>query len=223
MKKANEIHESLSKKTAKHEIRFREGNAIGNNRCNMLAYVDARYVQDRLDEATEGYWKNEYKEIKGNLFCGISILLDGEWVIKWDVGVESKFEPVKGEASDSFKRAGVQWGIGRDLYSIGSFTAITDGQSLYNWKPKGWNEDNIGIPEDTTLAPHNRPTKETMTSIEKLYAEVLQLNVLDDNQKVWMDTALDMYNDKMLHKNKAEQMRNAMQTVLNKHKIQGDS
>ena len=63
-------------------------------------------------------WKNEFAVIGENLFCGISIKIDNEWITKFDCGTESNIEKEKGEASDSFKRAAVQWGIGRFLYSL---------------------------------------------------------------------------------------------------------
>jgi len=83
-----------------------------------VPYVDARDVQERLDSVCGSEnWQDRYKEVKGNLFCEIGILIDGEWRWKSDVGTESNIEKQKGEASDSFKRAAVMWGIGRDLYS----------------------------------------------------------------------------------------------------------
>lgn len=84
-----------------------------------VAYVDARDVQERLDEVCGvANWQDRYKEVKGNLFCEIGILINGEWVWKSDVGTESNIEKEKGEASDSFKRAAVMWGIGRELYKL---------------------------------------------------------------------------------------------------------
>ncbi len=40
-----------------------------------------------------------------------------DWVWKSDCGTESNYEEKKGESSDSFKRACVNWGIGRELYT----------------------------------------------------------------------------------------------------------
>jgi hypothetical protein len=64
-------------------------------------------------------WKCDYKEIKGSLFCTVSVFneITGEWIEKQDVGVESNTEKEKGEASDAFKRACVKLGIGRELYT----------------------------------------------------------------------------------------------------------
>ena len=84
-----------------------------------LAYIDARQAQDKLDDVVwMENWKVEYKEIKWELFAGVSIKIWSEWITKWDWGVESKIEKEKGLISDSFKRACVCWGIGRFLYSL---------------------------------------------------------------------------------------------------------
>jgi hypothetical protein len=87
--------------------------------ATCVAYIDARDVMDLLDEAVgPDNWQSDYREIKGNLYSGIGIKINEEWVWKWDCGTESQTEPEKGEASDAFKRAAVKWGIGRFLYDI---------------------------------------------------------------------------------------------------------
>lgn len=86
----------------------------------LLLYKDSRCDKRILDE-TFGVngWKNKYEEIKGNLFCTISIWDENkkQWIDKCDCGVESFSEKEKGEASDAFKRAGFNVGIGRELYT----------------------------------------------------------------------------------------------------------
>lgn len=84
-----------------------------------VAYIDARDVMDMLD-ACVGVenWQSDYKEIKGNLYAGIAIKINSEWIWKWDCGTESHSDKAKGEASDAFKRSAVKWGIGRFLYDI---------------------------------------------------------------------------------------------------------
>ena len=87
---------------------------------SLLLYKDARVDQNILDETLTPFrWQREHKELKGNIYCGISIFDDDrkQWVTKWDCGKESFTEAEKGEASDSFKRAGFNWGIGRELYT----------------------------------------------------------------------------------------------------------
>lgn len=87
---------------------------------SLLLYKDARCDQNILDE-TVGLtnWQRDHKEVKGNLYCGVSIWDEQktQWITKWDCGVESNTEKEKGEASDSFKRACFNWGIGRELYT----------------------------------------------------------------------------------------------------------
>ncbi len=85
----------------------------------LLLYKNSRVDMNILDEIVgSSPWQREHKEIQGNLYCGIGIQQpSGEWVWKWDCGTESNMEKEKGEASDAFKRAGFNWGIGRELYS----------------------------------------------------------------------------------------------------------
>lgn len=86
----------------------------------LLLYKDARVDQDILDETVGAKnWERDHKELKGNIYCGISIWDEDkkQWITKWDAGKESNTEAEKGEASDSFKRAGFNWGIGRELYT----------------------------------------------------------------------------------------------------------
>ena len=91
----------------------------------LLLYKNARVDMNILDETVGAEnWQREHYECKGNLFCrvGINTSYDypeerAEWVFKSDCGVESNTEAQKGEASDSFKRACFNWGIGRELYT----------------------------------------------------------------------------------------------------------
>jgi hypothetical protein len=89
--------------------------------AKTLAYVTARFVQDRLDEAVgPANWQVVFESVPNStaVRAGIGLNVgDGEdWIWKWDVGVPSSIEADKGAHSDAFKRAGVQWGIARDLY-----------------------------------------------------------------------------------------------------------
>lgn len=93
---------------------------VYNGNALLLLYKDARVDMTILDETFGAmHWKRSHKEVKGNLFCTISVFDESQkqWVEKEDVGIESMTEAEKGEASDSFKRAGTNWGIGRELYT----------------------------------------------------------------------------------------------------------
>ncbi len=85
----------------------------------LLLYKNARCDMNILDETVGATnWQREHYECKGNLFCRVGIRTkDGDWVWKSDCGTESNTEAQKGEASDSFKRACFNWGIGRELYT----------------------------------------------------------------------------------------------------------
>lgn len=99
------------------ECRIGTVNARG---CTLLLYKDARVDMKILDETYgTGNWQRTHEVINGNLFCTIEIWNDkiNQWVKKQDVGTESYTEKEKGEASDSFKRAGFNVGIGRELYT----------------------------------------------------------------------------------------------------------
>ena len=84
-----------------------------------LLYKTARVDMEILDETVGTLkWQRDHKEIHGVVYCGVAIQNDqGEWIWKWDAGSESFSDKQKGEASDSFKRACVNFGIGRELYS----------------------------------------------------------------------------------------------------------
>jgi len=107
-----------------NEIDVRVGT-INEKGATLLLYKDARADMQLLDEAGVK-WKREHQTINGKLFCTVSIWDEDikEWVSRQDVGVESQAEATKGEASDSFKRACFNWGIGRELYSA-PFTWIS--------------------------------------------------------------------------------------------------
>ena len=91
-------------------------NQIASNYCTMLLYKDARCDMNILDGTVGAYnWKREHTRDNAN--CIVSIYDGEKWISKEDTGTESFSEAEKGLASDSFKRACVNWGIGRELYS----------------------------------------------------------------------------------------------------------
>lgn len=84
----------------------------------LLLYKDARCDQNILDE-TVGPMNWQRHHGRDNANCIVSIWDDEkkQWIEKEDVGTESRTEREKGLASDSFKRACFNWGIGRELYT----------------------------------------------------------------------------------------------------------
>lgn len=94
-------------------------STVSEKGCSLLLYKDARVDMNILDE-TFGImgWQREHQMIGDRLYCTVKIRSDnGEWISKQDVGTESYTEKEKGQASDSFKRACFNIGIGRELYT----------------------------------------------------------------------------------------------------------
>ena len=99
--------------------------SVKENGLVLLLYKDARVDMNILDETVgSSNWQREHYECKGNLYCRVGINtnfdkpeLPDRWVWKSDCGTESNTEAVKGESSDSFKRACFNFGIGRCLYT----------------------------------------------------------------------------------------------------------
>lgn len=116
---------------------------VNEKGCSLLLYKDARCDMRILDESVGSErWQRKHELINGNLFCNVGINFPAEdgdhWVWKQDVGTESYTEKEKGQASDSFKRACFNWGIGRELYT-----------APYIWIPAK-DEDAIGMGNDRT-------------------------------------------------------------------------
>lgn len=122
-------------KTPPDEIRWRDGQRqhagdcprqkTADGKCPLghkqLAYIDARYVMGVLDTLIgPENWQRLHKSGPATtVLCGIAINIEGTgWVEKWDGAGETDIEGEKGAVSDSFKRAAVSWGIGRDLYAM---------------------------------------------------------------------------------------------------------
>lgn len=99
------------------QIDFRIQSINKGGYATILAYKDARVDMQRLDKAVGSLnWKREH--INNNANCVVSIWDESkkQWVSKEDTGTESNTEKQKGLASDAFKRACFNWGIGRELY-----------------------------------------------------------------------------------------------------------
>jgi hypothetical protein len=98
--------------------------AVKDNRCMAVAYIDARNVMERLDEVVGPLgWQDSYEVLpSGNVSCRLAVTCQGFSVTKSDVGSQSE-QPDEGDRfkaafSDAFKRAAVKFGIGRYLYSL---------------------------------------------------------------------------------------------------------
>lgn len=110
--------------------------SISDKGAICIPYIDSRQAQELLDTVCgPENWQDDYKAVDSKVYAGVGIKINGEWVWKWDVGVESNIEKEKGEASDSFKRACVKWGIGRHCYKMGAFKLQSGMHTNKKWYP----------------------------------------------------------------------------------------
>lgn len=87
--------------------------------ATCVAYIDARDAMARLDAVCVYGWHRRHIEVKGRIYCEVGIVMPDSSVLwRSDCGTESNTEAEKGESSDSFKRACVNFGIGRFLYDL---------------------------------------------------------------------------------------------------------
>jgi hypothetical protein len=112
--------EQLSEPLAIDQVDFRIQSISKSGWATVLAYKDARVDMDRLDAVCgRGFWQRKHDLIDGQLFCSVGVYNKelSQWVWVQDVGTESQTEAEKGRASDAFKRACFNLGIGRELYA----------------------------------------------------------------------------------------------------------
>ena len=131
---------------------------------SLLLYKDARCDMAILDETVGAYnWQRSHSRDNAN--CTVSIWDEDkkQWISKEDVGTESNTEAVKGLASDSFKRACFNWGIGRELYTA---PFIWVDKSKFESKYDKFSVETIKIEEKkiTALSIRNEETGEIVFS-----------------------------------------------------------
>lgn len=122
------IQELVKKLSAHVPYKWRvQGANKDKTKVQVTAYIDARQVQDLLDQHCEHGWSSAFRDVAGGVFCSIQIHgPDGELWVREDAGnriednsQDQMFEQgFKAAASDALKRAAVQFGIGRFLYDI---------------------------------------------------------------------------------------------------------
>lgn len=99
------------------EVECRVQQVTDKNGAVLLLYKDARVDMRVLDETFGPMnWQRHHNRDNANCIISVWDCEKGQWVEKEDTGTESNTEAAKGLASDSFKRAGFNWGIGRELY-----------------------------------------------------------------------------------------------------------
>jgi len=116
----SDLLKKLREPFRKEELEFRVGATNNDKSMGLaLAYVQARAIQNRLDElfGVDG-WTVSYKEISAGFICSLSIKINDRWITKEDGAGMTEYESVKGGISNAFKRvASSGFGIGRYLYN----------------------------------------------------------------------------------------------------------
>ncbi len=177
----------------------------GNVWCMAIAYITARAVEDRLDDVfgVQG-WKNHFRiGPNGGQICTISAIepgkdpsVAGNWVSKEDGSDNTDIEAVKGGLSTAMKRAAVQWGIGRYLYKLDTYFALTwagddikkapkgafsgslKNKTRYKWQPPGlpgWatlKKDESAYIDTTTFGDYSEEKEETPLEVEEKAKEL---------------------------------------------------
>ncbi len=142
----------LSAKFLPHDLEWRIGRAGETNGkiwAFALAYVDARAVQERLDEVCgPANWQDSYQVLEKGILCTLQIKVDGEWIAKTNGSPETDIEGFKGGISKALVRAASSWGVGRYLYDLeptfahivekgtpGAKTGQTKDKKWFHWTP----------------------------------------------------------------------------------------
>ena len=151
----------------KEEDVTRGADGVYRGRC--FPYINARAVQQRLDDVFGFYWSTKMNATtfgggsRAGVICELSVFLPGVgWLTKTDACDLSKVEPVRGGASGALKRVAVQFGIGRYLYSLDDTTVVLaakgsrslriDNNTLLYWETP--------LMPAWALPPSDRPARE---------------------------------------------------------------
>ncbi len=178
------IEQQLREPLTIDKVEFRIGQVFCNKDksqawATLLAYKNARVDMDRLDDVLGPFnWQRKHQKIDGVNYCSVGIRRPAEegecddpeaWVWKSDAGVESRTEAEKGEASDAFKRACFNIGIGRELYDYPDiFFELNEGEWYYDQnKDKAFASKSLRIKRWTWHAEYtNEDGKHRVASLQ---------------------------------------------------------
>ena len=192
--------EELKKPFPKSEINWRVGSTTKDKKKGLaLAYINSRAVMNRLDEVCgpENWERKHDFGNNGEILCSIGIKIDNEWVWKTDGAAQTNYEAEKGGLSDSFKRAAVNWGIGRYLYKLPQKWVKIDKYKNIEKPPKlpKW-----ALPEIKLDGLHGDIKKQIMKdkNLKKIVAQYfkennIKINNISDLKKLNNNQAEELY------------------------------
>lgn len=175
----------LSEPFAPERVSWRIARVVDDNgekgKAQVLAYIDARDVMDRLDYVCGlENWQCRYSHTQTKTVCDIGIRINGEWVWKADGAGDTDIEAEKGALSDAFKRAAVRWGIARYLYDLGnSYAAVTK-------RGKNWFIDADALKQLEKSLPAGGSVKMTEArEVDGALRKAMALNTTLDDLRQW--------------------------------------
>ena len=194
---------------------------------SLLLYKDARCDMNILDESVGAEnWQRNHELINGNLFCNVGIKTGGQWVWKQDVGTESYTEKEKGQASDSFKRACFNWGIGRELYTAPFIWMGKDDVNIEEIKGKKTCRDNFSVEVieydgnaiSKLIILDEKTKKKYSWQLKNGYKKAEETTtVQQEEEKIFNEQT-----QKELSEGATEAQKKAIKAICNKHKVRID-
>ena len=205
----DEIMKKLQAPFPAEQIDFRvQSCGITNNRpwARVLAYVQARAIQRRLDEVFgwDG-WTEEYRSVEGNMICRLGVRTnDGTWIYKENGASETDIEGFKGGISGALKRVAASgYGIGRYLYDLTESFAecqVDKPKNMSGWQ-KAKTKDNKWIYWKTPALPDwalpGGYEKPTAPSLDEVLKEWKSLGGNEDEFDAYIKKQWNLKRDKL--------------------------
>jgi hypothetical protein len=186
------IQEKLQAPFPAEEIEFRvQSCGISNDRpwAMVLAYVQARAIQKRLDDVFgwDG-WQDEYRSQNNNTICRLGVKSNGEWIWKENGASETQVEAFKGGISASLKRVAASgYGIGRYLYNLTESFAecvIEKPKNMVGWNKAQTKERKTIYWKTPTLPDWALPKNEGVELVKQLIGEITQIKKVNQNHTI---------------------------------------
>lgn len=199
-----EIEQKLKAPFLPNEIEWRiTAKSADKTKGLAVAYITNRAIQNRLDEVV-GFsnWKNEFIVNGNSKICGLSIRINNEWITKYDGADDTDIESTKGGISNSMKRAAVQWGIGRYLYSLsGQWVKIKPQGKSYiideNPKLPDWAlPENYEKPKVTKQWTNKKETKKEIAKpVQDCIKAFEKIGVSKEQLENYLHTTAELFTD----------------------------
>lgn len=191
-----------------------------------LAYIDSREVKKRLDEVCGvENWQSKLIPVENGFICEIEILIGDRWIRRSNAAGNTKVEPIKGGASDAFKRAAAQWGVGHYLYYLpnlwvglkqqGNSYVLAETPELPKWALPGevgnWEdiaefEADMNSGEDVFIEDKEVESAHNSKDVEKAIQKINATNNSEELKNVWIGLSTLAANKEVFAAKEAKKM-----------------